>query len=315
MTPNPAAPPSTGRRSLGSILRPLAAATCLLAVVVAVGPGAILRAIGGLGPAELAVALLLHAAIVVALSERWRMALRPLAASLPAAAALRMTASATLMNLVLPASVGGDVVRVVLGHRHGISASQGITAGIFDRLIGLATLIFVVLGGALLSPHLIPADWLGPLALLAALICIGTAAAAWMLRRSGRLTRWRAAATGQGIAKLLSPAILLKTAALSALGTAISAIIASVLAHGIGSDLPLSLSLALFPAVLLVSALPLSIGGWGLREVAAVPALSLSGMPADQAVAVSLCFGLTQMAAAALIAAALWLLDRPGRKT
>jgi uncharacterized membrane protein YbhN (UPF0104 family) len=44
--------------------------------------------------------------------------------------------------------------------------------------------------------------------------------------------------------------------------------------------------------------LPISIGGWGVREAAAIPLLALAGIPASGAVTLALLFGLTQVAAA-----------------
>ena len=57
--------------------------------------------------------------------------------------------------------------------------------------------------------------------------------------------------------------------------------------------------------VLLVLALPISIGGWGTRELAMVYMLGLFAVPPDLAAAVSIQFGLC-MTIASLVGAPVW---------
>ena len=52
--------------------------------------------------------------------------------------------------------------------------------------------------------------------------------------------------------------------------------------------------LALVPLVMLMTVLPVSLGGWGVREVAMVTVLTPLGVPAAAAVTMSVCLGLGQ---------------------
>ena len=63
--------------------------------------------------------------------------------------------------------------------------------------------------------------------------------------------------------------------------------------------------LVVMPVVLLVSALPISVGGWGTREIAMVYMLGLFAVPPDLAAAVSIQFGLC-MTIASLVGAPVW---------
>lgn len=77
---------------------------------------------------------------------------------------------------------------------------------------------------------------------------------------------------------------------------------------------PLSASifLLLYPAIAIISALPISLGGWGVRESAMVVALSLMSVAPEHALAISIVYALAGMAATGLlggIAYALLLLD------
>ena len=62
------------------------------------------------------------------------------------------------------------------------------------------------------------------------------------------------------------------------------------------------------PAVLEIATLPISFAGWGVREGAAIVAFGTFGLPAHQALAASVAYGLAVFAASLL--GALWLGDR-----
>jgi uncharacterized membrane protein YbhN (UPF0104 family) len=75
---------------------------------------------------------------------------------------------------------------------------------------------------------------------------------------------------------------------------------AVAIARGLHLVLSVPDALLLFPVVLLAGMLPFSIGGWGVREAAAISVFSFVGMPPGGALATSLLFGLTQMAVSGL---------------
>jgi uncharacterized membrane protein YbhN (UPF0104 family) len=78
-----------------------------------------------------------------------------------------------------------------------------------------------------------------------------------------------------------------------------------VLAYGAGIDVDFVTWLVVMSVVLLVSALPISIGGWGTREIAMVYMLGLFAVPPDLAAAVSIQFGLC-LTVASLVGAPVW---------
>jgi 8-oxo-dGTP pyrophosphatase MutT (NUDIX family) len=69
--------------------------------------------------------------------------------------------------------------------------------------------------------------------------------------------------------------------------------------------------IALFPPALLLSMVPVSLGGWGVREAALVWLLGTAHVPQDAALAISVLFGLVTMAAG-LPGGVLWLFERRG---
>jgi uncharacterized membrane protein YbhN (UPF0104 family) len=69
-----------------------------------------------------------------------------------------------------------------------------------------------------------------------------------------------------------------------------------VLAWSFEPDAPLSAFLLLAPLVTLVTTVPISVGGWGVREGAMVTALGLVNIQPSVALAVSIQFGLIMLA-------------------
>jgi len=65
-----------------------------------------------------------------------------------------------------------------------------------------------------------------------------------------------------------------------------------MIAAAYGADIPARALFVLTPPVILSLALPISLGGWGVREAAMIAALGTIGVPADVALKISLMFGL-----------------------
>ena len=82
-----------------------------------------------------------------------------------------------------------------------------------------------------------------------------------------------------------------------------------LIARGLEIEVGIVTAVVLLPPVLLLSLLPISVAGWGVREGATVVALSLAGVPSYQSLAVSICFGLCALAIS-LPGGVLWLVSR-----
>jgi uncharacterized membrane protein YbhN (UPF0104 family) len=84
----------------------------------------------------------------------------------------------------------------------------------------------------------------------------------------------------------------------------------AVYALGLGLGLHVSLldCLVLVPPVILLTTLPISIAGWGVREMAMVTAFGFVGVPAASGLALSLLFGLV-VTASSLPGGVLWLIS------
>lgn len=232
----------------------------------------------------------LHGVIVVLTALRFAWIVRGAGATVPTMDAMRLTFGSTLANMMLPTSLAGDAGRVWLIRQYGLTSRSALGVGVFDRVIGLASLGLVVLGGTLFVPSLAPLGGSAFLLLLGLVSAAGLAAAI-------RLER----------AKLVAATVGYSLAA-----HAVSIAIAYLFLLDQPADLGLAELAVLFPAVLLAASIPVSVGGWGTRELAAAAAFGVVGMDATVAFALAFAFGVTQTVAAGIGSAVLWPLRAAG---
>jgi uncharacterized membrane protein YbhN (UPF0104 family) len=101
--------------------------------------------------------------------------------------------------------------------------------------------------------------------------------------------------------------VLLRSVWLSVLVQVLSALALWICLRAVGAELSYFATLAAAAPIFIMAALPLGVAGFGTRELGAVLVLGFLGVPADQATAASLLFGLT-VVAQGLLGAPLFLL-------
>ena len=82
-------------------------------------------------------------------------------------------------------------------------------------------------------------------------------------------------------------------------------VLTAAVANQLGADISLLEVLLVVPTIILIASLPISIGGWGVREAALAVRFSGLGQPASVAVVTSLIIGLANLVSA-LPGAAAW---------
>ena len=303
------------KRAHKALLRGLLGGALLVAVIALADPARVLAQLRQAHVGWLLAGLAAAVASNVVSALRWRALARWLGADVSVRDASRWYFQAIGLNALLPGAVlGGDLYRAVVLRRAGQATLASSWSVVLDRVSGLWMLCAIGgLGAALCADVLAP--WLRlPAGAFAALMLAGTAlwlATPWtlpaLLRRWG--VRWlaplRAAAQRpdfnrqMGWQALASAAVqLLSAAALAGGGLAL------------GVQLPLAAWAFAIAPVFLMAALPVSVGGWGTREAAAVASLAPFGVAAPAAVGVGVIYGLYQLAQGAMGALAFGL---PGR--
>ena len=122
-----------------------------------------------------------------------------------------------------------------------------------------------------------------------------------------RLVRGLALLAGDARKVFLVPGHALRVLGWGVVGHVNVALAVYILARGLDLDVGLVDCLALIPPVLLITTLPISIAGWGVRELSMVAAFGLIGVPDEGAVALSVVFGLV-VAVMSLPGGLIWLL-------
>ena len=129
------------------------------------------------------------------------------------------------------------------------------------------------------------------------------------------LERWRYTAWAGKLAHLTHHVLLGDRAGISVLSIALGVHLMSIsaiwlLAQASGLALPLVDAAVLFTVMVAIALIPVSIGGWGVRELAVTSLLGSHGVPFEQALFFSLSFGAIVLVAA-LPGAVIWAVYSP----
>lgn len=204
-------------------------------------------------------------------------------------------------NQLLPSTIGGDVVRVVRWQGAGVRGLPAASSVFLDRLSGLNGAALVLLLGI---PVLIGRHTSRSLVLLALLLSLsvilgtagGFAIARWPKLTSPlmRLPRlWNIAETLRK--NLKWNMIFVYSLALSLIGHILSGLAAYCVAISFGIHLSAFILVFVTSLVVLVSTVPITIAGWGIRELSYVSFLSPFGVDRTEAFALGAVFGLVMM--------------------
>lgn len=271
----------------------------LLALLVSLAdPVALRTAFATLSPWRGAGALALLVLSVLITGLRWSLILNTLDLPVSRAEAQRLTFAGVTASQLLPTSVGGDALRVLWLRQQGQPFLPVLMSVLFDRLfavLGLACLVPVLL--LQVPPLQIPVLVWPSLFLLAGL-CAGVA----LLPFLDTLTRrWPLGPFGvvRNVApyarRVVRPAAGLIPLLLSLANAALVGLAFALLCPGA----PPAGVIVVVSFATLITLLPISLGGWGVREASLVQGLGLLGVSHDAALAQALLFGALTLCLAA----------------
>jgi hypothetical protein len=252
-------------------------------------------------PVWLAATLLLVPACLLCGAERWWTALAGLRVTITRTRAVALFMVGHFFNGFLPGSTGGDVARAFYVARE----TQGqrtlaVMSIVVERLAGIAVLLILTLTGLLASAERCHLPLLLALvgglaaAILIVLIKLPSPSriAGWPL--VGKVARHpRIGPVAQRLYAALrlchaQPLLILRLLEWSLLQHLCAIASWLTLAWGLGFDFRVSTFLLLVPAVLTAQMIPVTPGGLGVREGAAVTLLPAAGMAPHEAMLLSL---------------------------
>jgi len=288
------------RRLLSFAFKFAVSAILLWLLARGIDVNAVGRQIAGADPLWLIVAVLLAAAVIPMAAVRWRMVSEAIGAPLSIRDTMSITTIGWFFNQTLPSTIGGDAVRVYLAYRTGITKTSAVHSILLDRLTGL----FVVLGLAtlFLAPLLAGLTAEFQKWFLIAFIAAGYGGYVVLFAVSGKYAR-RLDSIGLGrLVRALSrdARVTLLTLSPGGIILVISVVLQIVqifsvyiIAVALGLEIGFTAIMVALPAVLLITSLPVSLAGWGVREQSMVLALGAMGVGATDALAISVLLGLS----------------------
>jgi uncharacterized membrane protein YbhN (UPF0104 family) len=222
-----------------------------------------------------------------------------------------------VLGSFLPSFVGMDAIRTLALARRAPVATVARSV-LVDRVFGLAALLFLI---AVTLPTFEDEPGLMPALPFLALASVGGLIALAILMLGA--DHWGAipylGRVAGPVARDLRAAWTDLPLSFGVIATGLTMHLLSVgliwsLGRMFGADLGLMNCLRIVPAALLISALPVSVGGWGLREGAIVGGFTLIGADAAGAGAASVGFGIAVILAGAIGIVAPWLLELGQRR-
>lgn len=275
---------------------------------------AIAARVAGAQPGPLILAVLLLGVALAAMGVRWSAALRLYTGELSTVTAVRLTLVGLFLGLALPGGVGGDAVRGWCAYRMGVRLRWIVASLLLDRLLTLLAVLLLILLSLAPLAAVLPSAILGQLAAAVALLCV-VGAAVLLLDRApplailrGRLASSLLATVAEARRGLLTPRCLLPLGWAMVIHLMVI-LVTILLAQGLALPISPFECLTVMPLVILGVSLPISISGWGVREGAMVVMLGVYNVATEDALALALALGVSNIVAA-LPGGALWLMGR-----
>jgi uncharacterized membrane protein YbhN (UPF0104 family) len=245
-------------------------------------------------------AVTLTALTTVCSAWRWRVVARALGVDIGLPGAACAYYRSLFLNSVLPGGVLGDVHRAVTHGRRAGDVVRGLRAVAWERLWGqvIQAVVTVVVLLTLPSPVRPELPYV-----LAGVVGVA-GCAALVVRRAARRGRPRLARAARAVSAdlrrgLLAPGVWPQLTLASVLVMAGHTATFVIAARVAGCTAPLGELVALLMVVQTAVVIPLSIGGWGLREGAAAWAFAAAGLGAATGVTVATLYAVLMLAAVA----------------
>jgi glycosyltransferase 2 family protein len=229
---------------------------------------------------------------------RWQEVSKVCNAPLTAKQAMRFNLIGSFFNQTLPSSIGGDALRLWLLARRG-AGWRAATYSIFvDRAVGIVALAIVVVASLPWSFQLIDNSHGRAALLLVDFATLGGGVGFLILGRLPWpwLRRWWGTHHIHACSVIANRLIFSrehgpKLAALSLTVHVLTAVIAWCVVRSIAAPVSFGQIFQLIPPVMLITTLPISIAGWGVREATMGLAFGYAGLVTNDGINVSLLFG------------------------
>ncbi len=287
-------------------------ATLLAVLVWRVGAGPFVDGLRLMTAWAIAAAVAITSLTTVCCAWRWSLVAGGLGVDVPLRTAVSAYYRSQFLNSTLPGGVLGDVHRGVLHGRAAGDLGRGLRSVAWERASGQAVQALLTVAVVLLLPP--PAGSLRHVVAWVVAAVAGVALVVVLLRAKPEhlLNRITRAVTSDLRGSVLSRQALPSIAFASTVAVMGHVAVFAVAVRVTGMALPAGRLLPLAMIVLLASAIPANIAGWGPREGAAAWAFGAVGLSAGQGVTVAVVYGV--LALVATLPGAILLVARRGSR-
>ncbi len=230
----------------------------------------------------------------------------------------KLTMTGLFFNQVLPSTIGGDAVKVwLLAQSETWSMRASVHCILIDRALGLLALLSVIcLTLPLIFATIPDARATTGITAVAVLGIMGTIFFLMLPRLPAKIERTRVVSELRQLRDALrrvftNPPVCGLSGLYGVMMYLLNVALIWYIATDVGIAVKFVECLVVVPAVFLISVIPVSIAGWGLREGAMIVGFGYVGMAATDALLLSFTFGVG-LTLVGLLGGAVWLATRSG---
>ena len=232
---------------------------------------------------------------------RWQVILNHLGVSIKFFMLLKYLLIGFFFNQTLPSSIGGDAFRAYyLWKREHLSIGLSSMGVVLDRYIGLVSRVMLIMISTPLSFDLINDQFVKSMlevVLYCSLFIIISSVLFGLFVTN--LLRWKLikglSSFSNNARRIIFSFKGLYSIVLSIIIQIIFVFAVLLLAHGLNLDISLIEMLLIVPITNLLTAIPISIAGWGVREGIFIVGLGYVNISSDAALALSILYGLLML--------------------
>lgn len=250
-----------------------------------------------------ALGLQILSALVAAI--RWHMIMRELSFGKNLPFYIRSYFKGTFFNQALPTSIGGDALRVLETAKVGGGKREAFYGVFIDRIIGLLGLLLLNLVAILINPIFLAKNAAVHYAIIGMAIFGFTGVLVLMYAGNlGWLTKNKVTKLVHDLSHRIrrvyrSGRTIVTQLVLSIVIHLLSMIAVYFIGRTVGLDYSLLVYMVVVPPVILLTIIPISLAGWGVRETGMIGLFLLIGAQKATILSVSLIYGLILVAASA----------------
>ncbi|MGB4767110.1 MAG: lysylphosphatidylglycerol synthase transmembrane domain-containing protein [Rugosibacter sp.] len=286
--------PSFAAQAGKFLLRLLVTVAILFFILRSIDAPRVWQTLTQASPSLLLAALLLQLGSSIVAAYRWQLVMHNLGFGQTFTFYWRSFFKGLFFNQGLPTSIGGDALRVLDVARRGFRKRDALYAIVIDRVAGLGALLLLAMFACAANPALLPAKLYWLIFLLVAAGLLGLVGG-YVAGKYAWFKSYQRLAIVQLLAERLHQAIsahrlLLLVSSLLVPALALLGFFATGRALGLPYDAMTYFAIA--PLALVLSIIPVSIAGWGVREGAMVGLFSLIGADKTVVLMMSLLYGI-----------------------